>query len=481
MDYQVAIPSYRRHAILPVKTLKVLDAAGVPHDRITVFVASHHEADLYRSTCPATIRIVIGVLGLAAQRAFIQNYYTRGQRIVFVDDDIKAVMRLDVGAPTKRLTHGRFTDLVEEGFREAEKAGARIWGVYPAANALFMSNRPPITTECAYIIGALYGIVNTDPPVLTHGDNQEDKERTLRYYMADGCVVRLNFWTIQSDYYAPGGMDSATRKAETEAATQKLADEFPHLVKRIHKSVKGYWDLRFVSIPKSTHDGKDDTVMALPLRPGYEAARDALLVELQKPGIKLRKLVKSPPADRSRHGTRGDAIGDVGHSITLGYGNTREFGIGEFSWNRKYPDLLRALINFGNVVVPPGWRYTAITLNKNVLAKRHVDGNNVGRSVIVGIGDYTGGELRVWGPRNGADHEDVDLKDRPTFFNGALRFHETQPFEGERWTIIYYKQKHQGTCVGMPAMRGDPSDLGGWPVVVEELPVDVGGDSITYE
>lgn len=473
MDYQVAIPSYRRPAVVAAKTLKMLEAGGVPHDRITVFVASGHEADLYRATVPATVRIVVGVVGLAAQRAFIHAYYTHGQRIVFVDDDISLVKTVD--ASGQRLITAPVSDLIEQGFRQLEEHGARIWGVYPAATALYMRKKAVVSTELSYIIGALYGVVNVDPPALLYGDNQEDKERTLRYYAADGVVVRLNKWTIQTNYYAPGGMDSPTRKAETEAATQKLADEFLGLVRRRWKPRYEVWDLTFCPPPVSMKDVMDDTITEVSKRAGYAEARAALLVELRKPTFKPRKLQKAPPGDRSRHGTRADVIGDVGHSITLGYGNTREFGIGEFSWNRKYPDLLRALINFGNKVVPPGWEYTAITLNKNVRAKKHRDGNNVGRSVIVGIGDYTGGDLRVWNLA-GTEHADLDLRDRPAMFNGALRAHETQPFDGERWTIIYYRQKHQGVCAGMPAMRGDSESLG-----VEELSVDLSGDCITHE
>ena len=473
MDYQVAIPSYRRPTVVAAKTLKMLEAGGVPHDRITVFVASAHEADQYRPHVPATVRIVVGVVGLAAQRAFIHSYYTRGQRIVFVDDDISLVKVMD--ASGQRLITGSMSDLVEQGFRAMEEKGARIWGVYPAASALYMRKKAAVSTDLTYIAGGVYGIVNVDPPTLLYGDNQEDKERTLRYYAADGVVVRLNKWTIQTNYFSPGGMESPTRKEETAAATQCLADEFLGLVRRRWKPRYGVWDLTFCPPPVSMTDVMDDTITAVPVREGYAEARASLLAELRKPTFKPRKLQKAPPGDRSRHGTRADVIGDVGHSITLGYGNTREFGIGEFSWNRKYPEVLRALINFGNKVVPPGWEYTAITLNKNVQAKKHRDGNNVGRSVIVGIGDYTGGELRVWNLA-GTEYTDLDLRDQPAMFNGALRAHETQPFTGERWTIIYYKQKHQGVCAGMPAMRGDSESIG-----VEEVAIDLSGDCITHE
>jgi hypothetical protein len=88
---------------------------------------------------------------------------------------------------------------------------ANIWGVYPASNARFMKDT--VTYTCKYIIGALYGIRNTwdEDRQLQYGDNQEDKERTLRYFELDGQVVRINYVTILTSYYSKGGMESPTR------------------------------------------------------------------------------------------------------------------------------------------------------------------------------------------------------------------------------------------------------------------------------
>lgn len=491
MDYQIAIPTYRRPTIFRDRTLNLLLEAEVPHDRITVFVASQHEADTYRPHVPSTIRIVVGVLGLVNQRAFIQKYYTEGERILFVDDDIQTVQHL-VDPSGVKLEKASITELAAEGWRRLAEEGGRIWGVYPCPAGLYMKSRTEITTSLCYIIGALYGVINTgSPPALLYGDNQEDKERTLRYFVADGRILRLNRWSICTRFYAPGGMDSPTRKAETDAATKILEDEFPDLVSRMYKGRQQIWDLRFgrlgrrprlpVPVPVPPPAAEEDTVTRLSKRSDYEQVRDTLLTALRQKSFKPRKLViTKDPHERSYHGTRGDVVGAIGHSVTFGYGNTRSKGPGEYVWNTKYPDILRALIHFGNHVVPPGFEYSAITLNKGVKAQKHKDGGNVGRSVIVGIGNYKGGELRVW-DSTGTEALDYDLSDQPLFFNGALRFHETQPFEGERWTIIYYKYKYPGVCKDMPRMcglvEGDSEvDLSG-----EEVPVRLRSDYITHE
>ena len=449
-DWVVCIPSYKRPATLVKKSLKTLLEGGVPESRIIVYVASEEEAITYRAHSIKSEMVVVGVPGLAAQRQFIQEQWPVGKRIIFIDDDISQIKRL---ADSKLEKVRDIPGLFDEAFREMEAVKANIWGVYPAASALYMSNNT--TTSLCYLIGALYGIRNTRGPTLRYGDNQEDKERTLRYWARDGVICRLNYITILTRYYAPGGMESPTRKEETKAATQQLVDEFPGLITQTHKAKQGIYDIKFKrmtptrTLPK---ENVDTTIDVLPLPEGYEAARDNLLAELKK--ITVPKLGNpTKPSLRSAHGKRADNIGSIGRTATLGFGNTRFRGIGEFSFNSKWPGVLKALIEYGNVVAPEGWTYTTITLNHGVQAKKHRDPRNVGKSIIVGFGDYEGGALRVWDP-NDENPQDLDLKDRPTLFNGALLPHETQPFTGERYTVIYYRQKHKGACKGMPAMLG---------------------------
>jgi hypothetical protein len=471
MSWQVCIPSYKRAEILTKKTLKTLLQGGVPVDRVTVYVADEGEATEYRARIGGKLpddRIVVGRPGLAAQRQFIQDSWPVGTHLVFIDDDISQIKRLS-GTRLERVTD--IPEFLDGAFVEMEKAGASIWGVYPAASALYMSHT--VNTALCYLIGALYGVRNTRGPTLRYGDNQEDKERTLRYWQRDGVICRLNHVTILTRYYGPGGMDSPTRKADTKAATQQLVDEFPGLITQTYKTKQGIHDIKFKRLTPSRTlpPGYADTrIDVLPVPDGYEAAREDLLSELRK--IRIPTLGRpTAPHRRATHGTRADQIGSIGRTVTLGYGNTRRNGTAEFAANAKWPAVLRALIKFGNLIVPEGWVYTSITLNHGVQAKKHRDGNNTGKSIIVGIGDYTGGELRVW-DANDENPQDWNLKDRPTLMNGALLPHETQPFTGERYTIIYYQHKHKGTCKDMPPMVGAPKSA--HPVVDAACDEDTG-------
>jgi len=104
--------------------------------------------------------------------------------------------------------------------------------------------------------------------------------------------------------------------------------------------------------------------------------------------------------------------------------------------NEKFPECYEVLKEIANII-NPDFKYNTITLNKNVRALAHRDGSNVGTSMIIGIGDYSGGGLYV---ENLETHEMElqNIKYQPVYFNGYLSLHETEEFIGNRYTIIYY-------------------------------------------
>ena len=88
----------------------------------------------------------------------------------------------------------------------------------------------------------------------------------------------------------------------------------------------------------------------------------------------------------------------------------------------------------------PKFEFTTIQYNKNMRAARHVDGRNVGTSYIIGLGDYTGGELIVYdNDKKPTGAVRNDLKGNYYAFNGSKFLHEVAPFKGERYTIVFFK------------------------------------------
>jgi hypothetical protein len=85
----------------------------------------------------------------------------------------------------------------------------------------------------------------------------------------------------------------------------------------------------------------------------------------------------------------------------------------------------------------PKFKFTSIQYNKNHRAARHRDAKNTGVSYIVGLGNYTGGELIIFDEheKNPVKH---DIKGKFNTFDGSKYPHETAPFSGERYTLVFY-------------------------------------------
>lgn len=120
-----------------------------------------------------------------------------------------------------------------------------------------------------------------------------------------------------------------------------------------------------------------------------------------------------------------------GRSQVFGYGSIRGKGYGEFANNRNHPELYRALLIFGKKIVPSYIPFTAIQVNHNYKTKKHIDKANIGLSLAVSFGDFTGGELVI-------DGVEYQTKEHPVIFNGALFEHYNKPIKGNRYSLVYF-------------------------------------------
>ena len=75
-NFEIAIPSYNRHSILPKKTLELLNKFEVPHNKIRIFLKTQEELDLYLETCGDDYNYEItGQSGIMATRNYLQVFY----------------------------------------------------------------------------------------------------------------------------------------------------------------------------------------------------------------------------------------------------------------------------------------------------------------------------------------------------------------------------------------------------------------------
>ena len=70
MDYEIAVPSYKRADVLKARTLQTLGRMVDLEKRLTVFVADKEEEQIYRDTIGDKFKIVVGVKGIIHQRRF---------------------------------------------------------------------------------------------------------------------------------------------------------------------------------------------------------------------------------------------------------------------------------------------------------------------------------------------------------------------------------------------------------------------------
>jgi len=86
----------------------------------------------------------------------------------------------------------------------------------------------------------------------------------------------------------------------------------------------------------------------------------------------------------------------------------------------------------------PDFNYSSIQYNKNYKIKKHKDKRNTGTSYIIGLGDYTGGELLIYFDGRDKEPTAVDIKNKFYTFDGTKYYHEVADFTGNRISLVYY-------------------------------------------
>lgn len=98
--------------------------------------------------------------------------------------------------------------------------------------------------------------------------------------------------------------------------------------------------------------------------------------------------------------------------------------------NEKYSELLDELLKLGEEICP--FNFTSIYINKNVTSPRHKDTGNVGDSLIISLGQYTGSNLII-------ENIKYDARYTPIIFDGGKLEHwNTDDLVGTKYSLIFY-------------------------------------------
>lgn len=232
-DYVVCVPSYKRASVCNEKTLNTLHKHKIDSKRIYVYVANKEEYDLYEKILDKNKynKLIIGKKGLVQQREFIMNLWPEGKHIVFLDDDIQSV-DLSLSAQFKNHSLDYF---IKEAFEECKNNKSYIWGVYAVFNPFFRKPKKEMTRDLNYIVGAFYGIINRPNlrsiklTITKENGQKEDVERTIKYFIEDGVVLRFNKIGFETKYYGKeGGLGKfEDRLKPMMDACKKLEEKYP--------------------------------------------------------------------------------------------------------------------------------------------------------------------------------------------------------------------------------------------------------------
>ena len=237
-DYVICIPSYKRSTYCNEKTLTTLNNHHINPQKIYVYVANKEDYDLYELALNKKLynKLIIGKKGLVPQRQFIMEQWKEGTHIVFLDDDVESI---DLSLSPLFKNHN-LDYFIKYAFKECNKHNSYIWGVYAVFNPFFRKPRPEITSQLNYIVGAFYGIVNRPNlksiqlTITKENGQKEDVERTIKYFIEDGLVLRFNKIGFTTKYYGKeGGLGRfEDRIKPMKDACKKLKDvysEYGHI------------------------------------------------------------------------------------------------------------------------------------------------------------------------------------------------------------------------------------------------------------
>jgi len=108
------------------------------------------------------------------------------------------------------------------------------------------------------------------------------------------------------------------------------------------------------------------------------------------------------------------------------------------SYTKKYPWILDLLKEFMKSHCPE-FKFSSVYVNRNVVCKKHLDSNNMGESLLVGLGEYTGGETTLYLGKSGNVPKKFHIKSQSLIFNGSEISHKSEKFKGIRYSLVFFK------------------------------------------
>lgn len=221
----IAVPTHRRAPAIP----KLLEQ--IPEQmkgEITLFLSDEQDEQEY-----AHLRLktkVTGADNLRDKLNYIHNYYPVGTKVLQLEDDIQLLEKISGQPKTRPITN--LQAICQQAFI---KQPTGLWAFGPTANHFFMAEQDK--RGLYFAAGYAYGFTsNHDKTLEVTLAYKNDYERTIKYFIKYGSILRIGSTGVATKNYTnPGGLQAnATaekrRQIESECVDALLA-EYPYLLR----------------------------------------------------------------------------------------------------------------------------------------------------------------------------------------------------------------------------------------------------------
>ena len=390
---KVVIPSYGRHE--NVKTLSHLEKVDC---QIYLFVVEeeYDHYKKYRDKC----EIVIGPQGICLMRNFITNYFDEDEILVCMDDDIDEF----------------YQDLSIELPKAIEYLSQSSLGLMTFSPTNMHLERTRGYKEGFYFgIGTFHILKNHKNFQLTYNQG-DDLQRSIFYLERDGATIRnFNIYfkskPMNGKWNPKGGFTREINNYVNE--TNRMAYEYHRYIHMKDKYIK-FFDCKVGNLTLRKNK-------SLVVELGYFNDFDKLYEMFEKISIRLKNNYNNrlgfPKSRRTVFGLTRPRFKYKGY-LEPAYDS------------KKYPHIHDELMRIGKIICP--FPFNCIQVNHNTVCPPHKDSNNVGDSLLVSFGDYTGCTIIV-------DGKEYDAKNKPIVFNGSqLGHYNTNDLCGTKYSLIYF-------------------------------------------
>lgn len=244
-----AIPSLGRPEGVKKNTIQNLHNLGVPKESIFVFVANESEEESYRHALGGEYNIVVGLLGIGNQRAFINAYFEKETRIVSLDDDVTLMKKVENKV---ELLEEPLIPLVTRAFDMCDELGCRYWGIPDYTNGMFLKHQ--VVHGMRHCAGSFYGEYAQEPESQSLRPHGEDVDKQIKHFLRYNGILRLNDIAVKQKRYSDGGVNQHlggedNRLVVLEQNALEMAKEYPEIfiMKEKYDLKKGVHKIKIIT------------------------------------------------------------------------------------------------------------------------------------------------------------------------------------------------------------------------------------------